>query len=596
MITPQFHLAQDDEFLYIKIDALLAKISDTEIFVDDDEFCFYSTPYYLRLHLPGSIVEDNQSSCTYEEGKFSLKFTKKNYAEFFQGLEMITSLLTPKGEKTAKLPLIEVISKEDNSDNGNTSQDEEFSWYVKRDAFKCPRASKIDFNEGYGFANKRLRVFENLNDEFASVIDIKNPDIYCTKMRMEQKYDFESKKFDADHFIADFIDADKKICNICDYVSPWVKLWHESQEKGISPESLTELTPDEQYKLTILPKKEFLIDDSAILTTVYLGLVDILFAYCYDVRVNEGEKNIESGWNIAKLSSVMSCLVAFIDLKEVVISCFRRCLCYPLYRSWKLNMLVLSDLTILFKAGRLQILKCLLAIKEILQKYELNHILNDLYILDYCVWIQTADVKLLESLGDELSKIVIKNIDCNLDLSCWEDIAIGELEDSDDVRIISSMSQLKIKKGKKGKNHRGEEVMYEDSSSSSSSYDSDDDSSSGSSSSTSSTSSSDSGGSSNSEDDETEEGSNSSCVEEEQVEKRKEKAAEVQEEKGKEEEVQEEKVEMEVQEEVEQEEKKKEEVEQEEKREEEVEQEEEKSEEFADEAKKEEENLAEAGE
>lgn len=44
------------------------------------------------------------------KGKFSLKFTKKNYAEFFQGLEMITSLLTPKGEKTAKLPLIEVIS------------------------------------------------------------------------------------------------------------------------------------------------------------------------------------------------------------------------------------------------------------------------------------------------------------------------------------------------------------------------------------------------------------------------------------------------------------------------------------------------------
>lgn len=53
--------------------------------------------------------------------------------------------------------------EEDNSDNGNTSQDEGFSWYVKRDAFKCPRASKIDFNEGYGFANKRLRVFENLN-------------------------------------------------------------------------------------------------------------------------------------------------------------------------------------------------------------------------------------------------------------------------------------------------------------------------------------------------------------------------------------------------------------------------------------------------
>ena len=41
---------------------------------------------------------------------------------------------------------------------------------------------------------------------------------------------------------------------------------------------------------------------------LYLGLVDLLFAYCYDHRTTEGEGNVESAWTMCKLSSTLSCL------------------------------------------------------------------------------------------------------------------------------------------------------------------------------------------------------------------------------------------------------------------------------------------------
>lgn len=38
----------------------------------------------------------------------------------------------------------------------------------------------------------------------------------------------------------------------------------------------------------------------------YTGLVDILYAYCYNYRINCGETNSEDGWTIAKLSATLS--------------------------------------------------------------------------------------------------------------------------------------------------------------------------------------------------------------------------------------------------------------------------------------------------
>ena len=66
-----------------------------------------------------------------------------------------------------------------------------------------------------------------------------------------------------------------------------------------------DFTDDEKLILLGLPKQEYLLDATEN-RTVMLGLLDILFAYCYDFHVTMGETSVESSWNIAILSSTLS--------------------------------------------------------------------------------------------------------------------------------------------------------------------------------------------------------------------------------------------------------------------------------------------------
>lgn len=43
---------------------------------------------------------------------------------------------------------------------------------------------------------------------------------------------------------------------------------------------------------TTLTIKDLL--DDAMVTTLYLGLIDILFGYAYNVRINEGDENVST--------------------------------------------------------------------------------------------------------------------------------------------------------------------------------------------------------------------------------------------------------------------------------------------------------------
>jgi protein SHQ1 len=121
----------------------------------------------------------------------------------------------------------------------------------------------------------------------------------------------------------------------------------------------------------------------------FLGLVDIIFAYAYNHRTTQGENSVsppirphvfsvfnqwtllqvESGWTVCKLSSTLSWLevnilvsMSFIfclglifqifnNLKDVLVASHRRCLVFPLFRSWKLACVVLNDVREIFAIG-----------------------------------------------------------------------------------------------------------------------------------------------------------------------------------------------------------------------------------------------------
>ncbi|KAJ3411944.1 Hsp90 cochaperone shq1 [Chytridiales sp. JEL 0842] len=145
----------------------------------------------------------------------------------------------------------------------------------------------------------------------------------------------------------------------------------------------------EQEQLINLPKKQLLVSPENC-KSLLCGIVDILFAYCYDHRTTEGDPTVESSWTITKLSSTLSSFETFSTLRETLIASFRRSLAYPLYRNFDLSKKVLEDVVVLLKLGKRAILKSFLSIRRLLRGDDGCYIFDSLYIEDYCIWIQSV--------------------------------------------------------------------------------------------------------------------------------------------------------------------------------------------------------------
>ncbi|MEQ2212285.1 hypothetical protein XENOCAPTIV_028744 [Xenoophorus captivus] len=102
MITPAFDLRQDPDHLTICIRAPYTRTSEFDLFIDGTDFKFYAKPYFLR----SSVLVIILLLCYVAVGVFTLKVPKETPGEHFEGLQMLTSLLAPKGSRSAK-PLVE---------------------------------------------------------------------------------------------------------------------------------------------------------------------------------------------------------------------------------------------------------------------------------------------------------------------------------------------------------------------------------------------------------------------------------------------------------------------------------------------------------
>ncbi|KAJ3188557.1 Hsp90 cochaperone shq1 [Irineochytrium annulatum] len=194
-----------------------------------------------------------------------------------------------------------------------------------------------------------------------------------------------------------------------------------------------EFTEAERGMMMGLPRKEVLVDANSS-KSIYLGLVDIMFAYCYDHRTTEGEPTVESAWTIAKLSSTLSCFETFTTLSETLTASLRRSITYPLHRNLRLSTLILRDVAILFKLGRRALLKALLATRHILRGDEGCYILDRLYLEDYCLWVQRGcSDGVVKALAAEIKGWKVEKQGLGWDLDGLEREAVeGEGEDEED--------------------------------------------------------------------------------------------------------------------------------------------------------------------
>ncbi|XP_030277432.1 protein SHQ1 homolog [Sparus aurata] len=440
MITPAFDLSQDPEYLILNIRVPYTRTSEFDLYIDGTDFKFYAKPYFLRLSLPGRIVEDGREKAKFDidKGLFTIRVPKETTGEHFEGLQMLTSLLAPKGSRSAK-PLVEDLSTGCSESMGDDEEEdeEEFDWQVEQEVYKECSEEELRALQTYGFGNQRSGVFARLQEELSDVTDVKNPEGTTAAERRKARLDAEASAFSPDHYLADFFEDDE-IMGLLKFKPWWSKLSPSTEQEGEAAVAFTDVEKEQLRKFT---NRSYLLDKTS-RHQAWLSLADILLAYSYEVRSTEGEHNVESSWTIRKLSGTLCWLETFSSLQDVLVSFGRRVLCYPLYRHFAMVSAAVRDTTKILQSGKACVLKCLLDIHKVFRENDPAYILNDLYITDYCIWIQRVKSKKMTALAVTLQNASLRKKDLKLDLEELEEAAAMVAEEEEEEQGASTSTPI----------------------------------------------------------------------------------------------------------------------------------------------------------
>ncbi|XP_011559748.3 protein SHQ1 homolog [Plutella xylostella] len=416
MLTPRFKLSQDENHVFITVHAPYTNVRDTEVEVDGESLLFVSSPYFLRLQLPGKIVENEKSKGSYkaDSGDFELTFDKETPGEHFENLDMITSLLAPRDIPNINPDLVEMLEE-----GGITIDDTPDNAAVNKYA--------------YGFGNKITNQFSRIGKEFPQIFELKEPETVSIDERNFFRTDHEEDKFSSDHYLADFFDEEL----LAPYLA-YTQVWNKPDFNKDA-----DFTDDEVTLLKEIPNKHFLFTQSEY-KGVLLGLVDILYGYCYDKRTTLNDSTVESNWTINKLSATLSWFCTFKDMKEVMVACYRRALIYPIFRNFELCQVVKNDIKTLLQKGKKYIIKCMIDIHHLFNKSnDARYILNQLYIQDYLVFLQKCRSEELDELSKNIANIEVSKNDVDLELEELEEAA-DCVQQENEISVVENEMALKM--------------------------------------------------------------------------------------------------------------------------------------------------------
>ncbi|PIC37455.1 hypothetical protein B9Z55_016081 [Caenorhabditis nigoni] len=427
MLTPVFWIAQDDTSLLIRIRAPHGNLAELDYDHGGFMFVFTCPPYFLRLHFKQMVEEygsgNGKVEWKSEEGEFHIRIPKVHKNEQFTNLDMITELLNPTTLEPHGRAMVEELEDVDSEDVDaeDVEEDPEGNEFLIDQEVPAPESPQTDDflkTHGYGFGWTKIGVIERLRGEIGKIVDIQNPEDVEIEKRVEEMSKMDWEAFDEGRYLADTLEPEEDLLSIIS-----------------SPFSLPlDLTDEDRVRLKDLRKTKIhkiWASDLEIATS----LVDILFAYCYDQRVNQWETNCESGWTCSKLSPSLSYFVKFGSVKECLISSIRRSLTYPLYRNFSLSSQIINDVCHVISAGRTALLHILCDLHRIfIESGEFRYILNDLFITDYIFWIQSVPEDVLKTILKEIETEGIQKEDVGWDLEILETEARIEAValDSDD--------------------------------------------------------------------------------------------------------------------------------------------------------------------
>lgn len=285
--------------------------------------------------------------------------------------------------------------------------------------------------------------------------DVVNVESSTPESRHQLRWEMEGLCFDPDYYLSDLFETPDELES---YILKWKSEINTQYEKLVQQRELKQLPALEQgddsskpnyvkfsqrekdYMERIVQEREraFKVnnsnnDDSNDFTTyyttklksprqIYIGLLCLLFAACYDLRTTTGDPTVESCWTISKICPLLSSLDDQFDtVQDAVVACLRRALCFPLYRHWGLSAETVwkRDVYQLLRLGKRRILKVLLELKYMFESMggssegsgaqntvtgeNMYFVYSKLWLDDYILWLMYgAQENVLRSLAHEV--------------------------------------------------------------------------------------------------------------------------------------------------------------------------------------------------
>lgn len=266
MIVPRFSVSQSEALLVIKIHVPYIRVSEAEIFAENNEFTFYCKPYSLKLAFQGEISGDETCRAKYDpdedNGVITAELPKLIPGTHFPELDLPSKLLLDRKAADAskyQFPSIEIIGETNHS-----SDDPEID-----DLSENFAASTNLLRPHYGFNLKYCDVLKHQRDEILTIFTLPNPDDIPVHQRRALAFEHEIASFDADRYLGDFLEGTDDPIHVesMAYTAFWEQMWVKkkelnSQSNGDQNESVEEVvfgqigfSEDEKESMRRLPNR-----------------------------------------------------------------------------------------------------------------------------------------------------------------------------------------------------------------------------------------------------------------------------------------------------------------------------------------------------
>ena len=486
-ITPRFKISQTETqiIVTIHIPHIRVSASTLEMLVDGYDFHFHSPPYLLYLHFPGRLLDDaetlREAKAAYDPSNQNGVITVTIFKEdegIWKDLDLLGNLVNRSGSTPDGIPRekIQVIASENGNETVSAPISDEST--IENKVGDFPEDIKSCLRPHYGFLNLHHSVFTAYAREGLShdMLEIPNPDETRAEDRRELRLETEVAKFDADRYLGDVFlssdpndeNADMVFTEAVRMVAHWeakssvddlAEEMEKLQTKDVGVESTAQISPDffgDDEKQRLVENKAQIPPLAKISSiqkeSLFLSLVDILYAYAYDHRTTLGDATCESSWTIVMISPTLSWFESYTppydNIASVLRWSIRRALIHPYLRNFDfVARKLVKDVASILAAGKRVVLRCLLQIQKTLNGSEFHYLFNKLYISPYISWIQMIDDEDLASFASIVEKCVLDG-DCTLsksslglDLDTLEMNAFEEMEEGSESEGETSGSE-----------------------------------------------------------------------------------------------------------------------------------------------------------